>query len=284
MILKGLPASGKSTYAKKLADEGWKRVNKDDLRAMLDNSKHSKGNEKFVLDTRDYIIVKALENGRNVVVDDTNLNPVHEEHIRELVKPFNAQVSVNDEFFNVPIEECIARDLYRPNSVGEKVIRRMYSEYYQDKESKEVITYTPPEGKPKAIIVDVDGTLAHNNGKRNIFDYTRVIEDDVDEPVSVLVHHYWKLGYLVIICSGREDNCREQTEQWFKKNSIPHNYLFMRKAGDHRKDSIIKKELFDAHIRDNYQIEFVLDDRNQVVDMWRNELGLKVLQVAEGDF
>lgn len=50
-----------------------------------------------------------------------------------------------------------------------------------------------------------------------------------------------------------------------------------------RKDVVIKRELFDRYIRDNYQVLFVLDDRNQVVDMWR-ELGLKCLQVAPGDF
>ena len=51
LILRGLPASGKSTFARNLLTENphaWKRLNKDELRAMLDNSVHSVPNEKFV--------------------------------------------------------------------------------------------------------------------------------------------------------------------------------------------------------------------------------------------
>ena len=57
----------------------------------------------------------------------------------------------------------------------------------------------------------------------------------------------------------------------------------MRKTGDNRKDCIVKRELFDAHIKDKYYIDFILDDRNQVVNMWR-ELGFTVMQVADGNF
>ena len=63
IITKGLPGSGKSTWAKKLIDKNpnqYKRINKDDLRAMLDNSKHSKDAEKFVLKIRNQIMLMAL--------------------------------------------------------------------------------------------------------------------------------------------------------------------------------------------------------------------------------
>ncbi len=85
IILKGLPASGKSTWAKqRLAAEpgAYKRINKDELRAMLDDSHWSKGNERFVLRLRDHLIVAALEDGKHVIVDDTNLHPKHEQQIR----------------------------------------------------------------------------------------------------------------------------------------------------------------------------------------------------------
>lgn len=58
----------------------------------------------------------------------------------------------------------------------------------------------------------------------------------------------------------------------------------MREAGNNEKDSIIKRRLFDTYIKDKYDIQFVLDDRNQVVDMWRKDLGLCCLQVDYGDF
>lgn len=48
ILCKGLPASGKSTWTRELIDknpEKYKRINKDDLRAMLDNGKWSNKNE-----------------------------------------------------------------------------------------------------------------------------------------------------------------------------------------------------------------------------------------------
>lgn len=75
----------------------------------------------------------------------------------------------------------------------------------------------------------------------------------------------------------------KKTEKWLRGNDITYGMLLMRPEGDIRKDSIVKREIFENYIRDYYNIQFVLDDRNQVVEMWRS-LGLKCLQVAEGDF
>ena len=57
----------------------------------------------------------------------------------------------------------------------------------------------------------------------------------------------------------------------------------MRADRDFREDSVVKYEIYRDHIRDNYNIKFVLDDRQRVVDMWRGQ-GLRVLQVDKGDF
>ena len=46
----------------------------------------------------------------------------------------------------------------------------------------------------------------------------------------------------------------------------------------------IKKEIVDEHIKGKYFVKFVLDDRDQVVDMWRKEMGYACLQVNYGDF
>jgi hypothetical protein len=55
----------------------------------------------------------------------------------------------------------------------------------------------------------------------------------------------------------------------------------MREAGDKCKDAIVKKELYETHIVPHYTVQFVLDDRDQAVAMWR-DLGLTCLQVADG--
>ena len=86
ILTRGLPGSGKSTWAKKLIVENpnsYKRINKDDLRAMLDDSKYSNDSEKFILQVRDAMILMAIENGKHVIVDDTNLAPKHDARIRD---------------------------------------------------------------------------------------------------------------------------------------------------------------------------------------------------------
>jgi hypothetical protein len=57
----------------------------------------------------------------------------------------------------------------------------------------------------------------------------------------------------------------------------------MREEGSNERDSIVKHRMFEGNIRGKYFIEYILDDRNQVVEMWRN-MGLTCLQVADGDF
>ncbi len=279
ILTKGLPGSGKSTWAKQMLSEykgEYKRVNKDDLRAMLDDGAYSKNNEKFVLQTRDNLILAALTNGYNVIVDDTNLATKHLTHIEQLVKGL-AKVVVKD-FTDVPIEQCIKQDLAREASVGEKVIRKMYKQFLEPVE-----LYAEDPLLPQAIIVDIDGTLAHMNGKRGPFDWDKVGSDDADDTVINLVKLEKEAGTAVIIMSGRDSVCRSKTIDWLNKHGVSYDALLMREEGNCEKDSIIKRRLFESFVKNKFFIKYVLDDRNQVVELWR-QLGLKCLQVAEGDF
>ena len=140
---------------------------------------------------------------------------------------------------------------------------------------------TQDKSLPKAIIVDIDGTLAHMKD-RSPFDWDRVGEDDCDETIKDIVNSYDNIGH-VIVMSGRDGSCRAITEQWLNDNNIKYDLLLMRAENDNRKDVIIKKELFDNHIKDKYYIDYILDDRLQTVNMWRS-IGLKCLQVQDGNF
>jgi predicted kinase len=281
ILTRGLPGSGKSTWAREmLADNpgAYKRVNKDDLRAMLHNGKHSKNNEQFVERVRDSIILEAIEDGKHVIIDDTNFAPRHEARIRQLVKG-KATVRIED-FTDVTVEECIKRDLARTNSVGEKVIRDMWRQFLAPAPAKP--EFDP--SLPNAIIVDLDGTYALI-GDRSPYDAARAEVDELNTVVHSIVSAYKSdPTRCVILCSGRQSEHRAATERWLAKHDIAYDALFMRAEGDVRKDNIVKREIFENNIRGNWNIEFVLDDRSQVVDMWRNELGLTCLQVAEGDF
>lgn len=277
VLFKGLPASGKSTVAKEKVklDSAWKRINKDELRAMIDDGKWSHANEKLILKVRDDLILKFLAEGYNVIVDDTNLHPKHEAHIKEIV---GDTATVEVQFFDVSVDECIARDLKRENRVGEKVIRKMYTEFLKPK--PEPFQYDIH--LQNAYIFDVDGTLALK-GDRGIFEYDKVHLDIANEPVMHVLRMLADRDYNIIICSGRNDDSYDLTSQWLINHDVKYTSLFMRKTGDNRKDSIIKKEIFDNYIKGKYNVMGVFDDRDQVVEMWRQE-GLPCFQVNYGDF
>lgn len=142
--------------------------------------------------------------------------------------------------------------------------------------------------KPIAIIVDIDGTLAHLNG-RSPYDPTKYMTDTVDEVVRELTWLYGAQDYSIIICSGRDETYRDVTEKWLQYNNIYYDELFMRdaalknKQGNKLEDSLVKKKIYLEQIKPKYDICLVVDDRNRVVEMWRS-MGLKVLQVADGAF
>ena len=137
----------------------------------------------------------------------------------------------------------------------------------------------------RAVLVDIDGTLALRTGDRSPFDWGRVGEDEPNPPVIELVRTIHDAGrHRIILMSGRDESCRMQTEMWLDAQDVPFHELHMRSEKDNRKDSIVKEELYLTHILGKYDVAFVIDDRNQVVEMWRERLGFTVFQCAEGDF
>lgn len=220
-MLKGLPASGKSTYAKELVSKNhnWVRVNKDDLRAMMNNGEFSGKLEKQVIRTEREIAENALKLGKNVVIDDTNFNPTHEEYFRQLAKTYKAEFEVK--FFDTPLEVCIERDIKRPNGVGEAVIRKMYNQYLKPQQA----VYEHNKNLRTAIICDIDGTLAHMTD-RSPYDWSRVYQDEVDPIIRKLLDTI-KYKYFIILTSGRDEICREETNKWLRENDVPYGMLLM---------------------------------------------------------
>lgn len=293
IMLQGLPASGKSTLAKKMAEEyGFRVVSKDAIREVLASQgwKWShEGEKRDVLPIRNANIEEALAQGISVISDDTNFAPEHEKVLEKLARRYNA------EFVKmvVPcdVDECVKRDSGRgKKKVGEKVIKQMAAKYLGYRDFQPVTQADrecPKDGTPlpPAIICDLDGTAALHNG-RGPYEYFKC-PTDVPEPVvrDILELFSKYKFYQILYLSGREakDNVRELTAKWLADNGFPVGPLWMRAAGDMRKDRVVKAELFEANVRGYYDVKFVLDDRNQVVQLWR-EMGLKCLQVADGDF
>ena len=299
VITRGLPASGKSSWAREQVrnDIGnTVRVNRDLLRIMLNDDIFVKGvTESVTVRARNVLVEAFLKQSKTVICDDTNLASSMVRELARLAEKHGASVRVVD--FDVDVEECVLRDAEREFkgeiTVGENVVRDMYTRYFAkgfpknplDREVAKVMVepYIAREGVEKVIIVDMDGTVANHEGKRSPYDYTQVHLDDPRHGVIETVCLYADAGYKVLFLSGRESSCMQQTANWIEKHIKVDFDLFMRKTGDQRADYIVKLELFNEHVRDNYNVVAVFDDRDQVIKLWR-ELGLNTYQVNYGDF
>jgi predicted kinase len=294
LMLKGLPGSGKTTWAKEYINKDFipntKRVNNDELRAMLDNSKWSKQNEKFIDEMREHIICETLRDGKDIIVDNLNLHPKHVNHYNQLCNANGYDFQIID-FTSVPVTECVRRDSLRPNPVGSKVIWRWYEDFIKPNKRQR---WKEISDKPPAIIVDLDGTLAERDMSqgdkiRGHFDLKRVGEDLVVQPVYDIVNG-WRNddeNRYVVFLSGREEICREETIQWLYKIGfhdglwdLGYFALFMRPKNDNRSDYIVKKELFEKHIEPFYDVKFAIDDRPSIVQLWK-DLGIFCMNVGD---
>lgn len=282
IMCKGLPGSGKSTWARTQFLSP--TVNKDDIRAEFERTGHwtwSREREADVLKVRDDLITKYLKEGLTVISSDTNLAPKHETTLRRIAKQLGADFEIKS-FLDVPLDTCIARDGMRAaGHVGEKVIRNMNTQFKVWQETPQKVEVIP--NLPPAIICDLDGTLAIHNG-RGPFDYARCDEDLPNPAVMAILQSLRFQGLIrIIFMSGREDSARPKTVEWLSRLGFYGNDLHMRKSGDFRKDYIVKAELFDQNVRGKYNVAFCLDDRDQVVKLWR-DMGLACLQVNYGNF
>ena len=295
IITSGIPASGKSTWAKtllKLEPLRWKRINRDSLRLMLDDNpggNFEKSMEAFVNKTRMVLLESALRNGFNVVIDDTNI-PLGGKTYQEVcaVAALVGDVRVIEKSFPIPLEEALLRNKNADrNPVPDQVIIDLYNKANRQKMSEHE-EYFPPivpvnhdVSLEDCYVFDIDGTLAHMHN-RSPYDLKRVGEDKVDENLLRLLNHL-KEKAKIIILSGRDGSCRDLTQKWLSDNGIEYSALYMRAAGDMRADTIIKQELYIRNLKGKFNIIQIFDDRNGVVAMWRR-IGLKVCQVNYGDF
>ena len=144
----------------------------------------------------------------------------------------------------------------------------------------------------KAVIFDIDGTISNSKWRGPLARAKKWKEFfekmPEDEPIHEIVHimeMYHADEYTIILVTGRGEEHRQTTVDWLEKHGILPMIegLYMRPVKDFRRDTEIKTEIYNNHLKDSYDIKTVFEDRDSVVAMWRG-LGLRCLQVDEGNF
>lgn len=276
ILMVGESGSGKSTWARQycLDHPDYDRLSRDDLRIELASDPKAPAGrdfEKYVIKVQKARTLAALDLGRSVIIDDTNLNPktrLSWENFARECADFKIQR------METPLAVCIANDAKRngKSHVGRAVIERQF-----------LLSGRLPIGQNRPIaIVDVDGTLANHHGLRSPYDEHLV---HLDRPYDTIIRWVRELSqdHTILIVSGRHSTCGDATAQWLEDQKVPFNHIFMRHSWDNRSDVIVKQEILDEllGIVDKAQIRFVLDDRPRVVKNWKAN-GLKVIPVRGG--
>jgi len=299
LILVGAPGSGKSTFARYFlrTEDNWIRVNRDDFRLMqFGDSLMIPFYEERISKMVEASVLTLLKSDTNVIIDATNTSL---RTIQDMIHTYTEYADISFKVFDLPVDELVKRCDKRYEETGKFISKSVVERNVANlKHTLEKFDFAPIPRKvqvattsyatqdknlPKAVICDLDGTLSLLNG-RDPYNAATCDNDLLNEPVATALKMAKQQGYQVILLSGREDKFREPTMRFLDKHQIGYDLLLMRTSNDFRKDNIIKRELFEGEIQGKYFVEFLLDDRNQVVDMWRKDLHLPCFQVNYGDF
>lgn len=310
-LCRGLPASGKTTWAKQQVDRSLGatvHVSRDDIRQAYYNTDVMSGADKnkeesLITKLQHETVRRFLTAKKNVIVDDLNLSKRSVEGFYRLAQEFGGSVQMRFQDFEVPLAKVIAKDLARglegQRMVGWMAIQEIADRYMHgghelpalDAKYYSRIDPIPAlkqdASLPTAWIVDIDGTLATvditDPKARSHYDMERVDEDSPVEHAILIVKALKAAGHRIIVVSGRKESGRAKTAEWLDAFEVGFDELIMRPDDDDRSDDVLKAEIYDENIEGKYYVAGCIDDRKKVVDMWRAK-GLFVAQVSPGLF
>lgn len=280
LILVGPPGSGKSTLASSLED--FVRISQDD------QGKNHRA-----------IFLAALEENKKIVVDRMNFSKAQRHFFIEEAKKkgYFTEILV----LHQSRDECLRRCLLRKDhptiasqEAAESALNTFFSKYERPlKGEVDEINFKYPEVHKTGIVCDIDGTAANidhrlhhvrGEGRKNWKAFFDTVERDLPNLWCLeLVNSMKDRKYPVYMASGRPDSLRQPTEAWLASNGFSYDNLFMRCRLDHRPDYIVKEIILDFEILTRIVPLFFIDDRSQVVNMWRDR-GFVCLQCNDGNF
>lgn len=307
VVMVGPAGAGKSTYSKTYQALGYNYINQDaqgrqhlDLFAAAINR-----GECIVVDRMGF-----TKQQRSRYIDVAK------------AAGYSTTIAILYQPFAVCLQRCLDRkdhETIQNEQSARGALNMFFTKYepVEDTEADAVHRVYPGGEKPSAIVCDLDGTLCEVEHRRHFVRppetvdavkkldpamaavisteepkpkfkpdwkgfFDAMSEDGLNGPVADILHML-RGAHHIVLCSGRPDSYKRDTVAWLKKHEIEYQDLFMRNRADHRQDNIVKEIILDFEILTRYKPYFMLDDRDQVVEMWRKR-GYKCLQVAKGDF
>lgn len=298
IFTRGLPASGKSTWAKAwvAADpENRVRINKDTIRHELfgDATRHDKTASGLVAAEENNQIQKAVKAGKDIILDNTYVITPQVTKKLKFLRNLKGVQNITHRDFPITLEEAKRRNSQRERQVPEEIMDG-FSKFLGPKGQFPVFpgTYptTPvvlPETKNPTYAFDMDGTLVdtrdvvhwvQRDKDRDYDSFHRLSEfSPANESVKAIALSAKKRGYSVIITTARSEDYRETTQKWLDDHNVPYDNIFMRPRTDSRPDYFIKKDMF-AIITEHYRILKVVDDNPQAIQAWK-EVGASVIEI-----
>jgi predicted kinase len=289
-LTRGLPGSGKSTFADQwLAEdpENRVRVNRDTIRFELYNMWYPVEDEKGTVKEKEarvseveyQRIEKALNQGKSVIVDNTNLNPMSFSTYGKIARRMLVPLTHTD--FPISIEETLRRNSLRERQVPEFVIRDMQAKYMGPNGEFHLFPgdypirpFKAPKQRKQAAIFDADGTLVDIRSVRHFLegkvrDFDSFHRSSLWSPpnaeVVALAKRFYDEGLAVLVTTAREDKYREVTQAWVDREAPFWENIYTRPTGDQRPDAEVKAEIL-KEIQKHYDVVHAVDDRPSVLD------------------
>jgi len=272
LMMRGLPASGKTTYARELVEkEGYIRINKDDIRSqLLANKEWDSKLERLVVKVEKEIARTILEKGYNLVVDDTNLPYKYEDYWRSLADGYKCKFEIKDMMWTVSMEECILRSSFRSDKPNWRdIIFRIAIQFGYWAPSKDV------------VLVDIDGTINKAKwrdcyllfGKKDWDSYFEASK--YDAPNKPVLDRIYELSstHDVIFLTGRSEKYNGVTQDWIEKN-YKGDYvgILYRNPGNRFPTADFKRQMLEE-IMEWYprsKIKYIFEDYTPCIDVFKD--------------
>jgi len=282
----GISGSGKTTWASQFkTKQPHVYISSDCIRNEIYGDSRIQGSGEEVFNIFYKKIETVIREDKIPICDATFYSDAN----RERLIAFAAanEIPVEWHYFIASLETAFKNNKLRDRFVPEKIIKKQFNLLSLPYGFGEIITHyngviNELSLKKNSIICDLDGTLAIV-GERSPYDASKCNLDTINSPVLSVINKF-KDDHSIIFLTGRSDIYREHSVNFINTYvDIVDPILLMRADTDNRKDTVVKFELFSKFINNKTNVLFVLEDRTQVVNMWR-QIGLNCFQVNSGDF